>query len=91
MNNAALKWELFLLDSYFFSFGYIYAEVGLLNPIVVSFNILRKLHVVFPSGYTDLYSHQQHTRVLFSPFTLSAFVILMFSVVLSFDLHFLDD
>ena len=31
------------------------------------FNILRKLHIVFHGGYTNLDSHQECTSVLFFP------------------------
>ena len=59
-------WLLCLVPT-FISFGYI-----LKNGIAVSygnsvFNFLRSCTIVFHSGCTLFYSHQQHMRVSFSP------------------------
>lgn len=50
------------------------------------FNILRKLHIVFHGGYTNLDSHQECTSVLFFPHPhrhLLSFVFLVIDILTS--------
>ena len=70
VNNAAVNKEVhvsFWISACGFFFGYI-SRSGIVESYGFIFIFLRNFHTVVHSGCINLHSHQQYTKILFSPY-----------------------
>ena len=83
INNAAVNMRMHMSSqvSIFVSFGQI-SRSGIAGPSEVSiFEVLRKLHTDFHSGYTNVLSHQECMRVPFPPHSRPLLLLLVFWII----------